>query len=291
MSGRDEQEPARACSWTAPHHAVASAPRWATSPWSPATTAPDAPAGDHGTSESLSPAGDSAASAKVRDTLLSALSHELRSPLNACTMWLDVLASAPTGDSLRKAVDALKRNLSRQARVVSSISDAAKLSSGGLELRPERIDLATLLERHLDAWRLLAAAKQQTLEWSRNVASAPAAVDADRLLRVLTDLIDNAIDRTPAGGRIALALGEDAESRFVVTVRDGGAPLSEAAAAQLFEPLWRNTAGRHEARRRIGLSIAGDLLTSLGGRLDVSTTDTATTFAVAVPRARDVAVS
>jgi signal transduction histidine kinase len=253
----------------------------------------ESPGADRGTdwSESLSPAGDRAAPDEIRDALLSALSHELRSPLNACTLWLDVLATAPPGEGLRKAVDALKRNLGRQARAVSSIGDAAKLSSGALELRPERIDLGALLERSLEAWHLLAAAKQQTLEWSNSVATAPVAVDPDRLIRVLTDLVDNASDRTPSGGRLSLTLDEDEDGRFVVAIRDGGAPLTAEAAGQLFEPLWRSASARGDSRRRIGLSIAVDLVASLGGTLRVSTAGAATTFSLALARSPLVAVS
>jgi signal transduction histidine kinase len=229
------------------------------------------------------PGGSSAPSDELRDSFLSLLSHELRSPLNACTMWLDVLATAPPGESLRKAVDALKRNLNRQARAVSSIGDAAKLSSGTLELRREQVDLGALLERSLEAWRLLAAAKQQTLDWSSSVAGAPVTVDPDRLVRVLTDLLDNASDRTPSGGRLSLSLDEDGDGRFVVAIRDGGAPLTSLAAEQLFEPLWRSGVARGDSRRRIGLSIAVDLVARLGGTLQVSTADDATTFSVTLP--------
>jgi signal transduction histidine kinase len=241
---------------------------------------------DRGASaEPLSPEGDTAASREIRDSLLSALSHELRSPLNACTMWLDVLAAAPPGESPRKAVDALKRNLSRQARAISSISDAAKLSSGDLEPKAERVELVAVLRRNLDAWRLLASAKQQSIDWKSSVATAPVATDPDRLLRVLTDLLDNASDRTAAGGALTLALDEAPGGRYVVTVRDGGAPLSATATAQLFEPLWRSAHARGDSRRRIGLSIAVDLVRSLGGTLETTSDETATTFAIGLPRA------
>ena len=76
--------------------------------------------------------------AAAKDAFLSSLNHELRSPLNACVMWLDVLALAPQPDKLTKAVEAIKRNLARQTRLVNDFNDAAKISSGGLEVRLER---------------------------------------------------------------------------------------------------------------------------------------------------------
>src|SRR5690606_27546969 len=56
-----------------------------------------------------------------RDAFLSALSHDLRSPLNACVMWLDVLALAPQPEKVRQAVEAIKRNLARQTKLISEL--------------------------------------------------------------------------------------------------------------------------------------------------------------------------
>ena len=83
-----------------------------------------------------------------RAAFLSWLNHELRSPLNACNMWLDVLALAPEPDKLTKAVDAIKRNLVRQTRLVNELSDATKVSVAGIELETTSLDLVELVERH-----------------------------------------------------------------------------------------------------------------------------------------------
>jgi signal transduction histidine kinase len=99
-------------------------------------------------------------SGRVNDAFLSWLNHELRSPLNACLMWLDVLALAPQPEKVAQAVEALKRNLARQTRLVNDLNDAAKVSAGRLELRFEPLDLVALLRRKLAAWEPLVKAKQ-----------------------------------------------------------------------------------------------------------------------------------
>ena len=85
---------------------------------------------------------------RATDAFLSSLSHDLRSPLNACVMWLDVLALAPQPDKLTQAVDAIRRNLARQTRLVNDLNDAAKIS----------------------AWRTRSAARTGR---SRGIAEAP----------------------------------------------------------------------------------------------------------------------
>ena len=97
------------------------------------------------------------------DAFLSWLNHELRSPLNACAMWVDVLALAPQPDKLVKAVEAIKRN-SLVKRGSSMISTSRQSLLGRPRDAARAVDLVGLLKRDLDAWQLLAIAKQLTLQ-------------------------------------------------------------------------------------------------------------------------------
>jgi hypothetical protein len=149
------------------------------------------------------------------------LSHELRSPLNACVMWLDVLALSPQPDKLAKAVEAIKRNLARQARLVSEISDAAKLSSGGLALHFEPVDVVALVKRELDAWQSLATAKQIEFRHRLELDAAPLAGDPARLRHALNQLVENAVGSTSAGGHVELRV-HDETGNCAVEVADTG---------------------------------------------------------------------
>lgn len=202
-----------------------------------------------------------------KDAFLSALSHELRSPLNACVMWLDVLALAPQPDKLTKAVEAIKRNLARQTRLVNDLNDAAKISSRGLEVRPEPLDVVALVNRNLDAWQLLAIGKQLSLHASIEPASAIVTADPERLLQALNHLIENAVVSTPAGGRVDLRVRRG-EGVCSIEIEDTGAALSAEDSANLFVPLWRSAAS---AKTRpgigLGLAVAHHLIVRHGGSL------------------------
>ena len=73
---------------------------------------------------------DAESATRIKDVFFASITHELRSPLNACTMWLDVLALGPLSDKSAKAIDAIKRNLKLQTRLVNDLIDAAKISAG-----------------------------------------------------------------------------------------------------------------------------------------------------------------
>jgi len=220
-----------------------------------------------------------------RDTFLSWLSHELRSPLNACAMWVDVLALSPQPDKVAKAVEAIKRNLARQARLINDLNDAAKVSSGGLELRFEPLDLIALLTRELDAWRSLASAKQLEFHPLVELAVAPVAGDPARLTQALNHLVENAVGSTPSGGRVELRV-HAANGNCVVEVADTGAPLSPEDAANLAVPLWRApTTARARAGVGLGLAVAHHVAIKHGGSLTATSAASGARFVLTVPLA------
>lgn len=220
------------------------------------------------------------------NTFLSWLSHELRSPLNACVMWVDVLALSPQPDKLAKAVDAIKRNLARQARLVNDLNDAAKISSGGIELRTEPFDLVALLRNELDAWQSLAAGKQLELHPSVELDSAPVVGDSARLAQAVNHLVENAIASTPSNGRVDVRV-HGADGNCVVEVADTGAGLSTEDAANLGTPLWRaSTTARARAGIGLGLAVAHHVAGKHGGSLTATSAPSGAHFVLTLPLAR-----
>ena len=227
----------------------------------------------------------SADAGHAKDAFLSWLSHELRSPLNACGMWLDVLALSPQPDKVTKAVETIKRNLARQARLVSDLDDAAKISTGGLELRLEPLDVVALLRRGLDAWQLLAIGKQLVFHHHIELDVAPVYGDSERLFQALNHLLENAIGSTPHGGRVDLRL-RALNGHCVVEVEDTGGALSPEDAANLAAPLWR---GPGSAKTRsglgLGLAVAHHVATRHGGSLSAASGASGARFVLTLPLA------
>jgi signal transduction histidine kinase len=222
-------------------------------------------------------------SRRATDAFLSWLIHELRSPLNACVMWLDVLALAPEPDKVAKAVEALKRNLARQARLVSDLNDAAKLFSSGEEMRRSRLDVLALLENGRDAWQMLATSKQLEFHSRIELDTAPVEGDAERLAQALSHLIENAISSTPSGGRVDLRVRADG-GNCIVEVEDTGAALSADDAANLATPLWRApNSAKGRAGLGLGLAIAHRVAAQHGGTLTAANALSGARFLLALP--------
>ena len=210
---------------------------------------------------------DAESANRVKDVFFASITHELRSPLNACTMWLDVLALGPLSDKSAKAIDAIKRNLKLQTRLVNDLIDAAKISAGGIEIHRETHDLEKLIEANLETWRLLAAARN--VQFLSRLADRRhrLSVDSERLIQVLNNLLENAFAHTPAGGRVELRVRDDADD-VAIDVEDTGAGLSAEDLKRVFTPFWR--AGSAKASHKglgLGLAIAENLVKSHGGSL------------------------
>jgi hypothetical protein len=204
---------------------------------------------------------------RVKDVFFATITHELRSPLNACTMWLDVLALGPLSDKSAKAIDAIKRNLKLQTRLVNDLIDAAKISGGGIEIHREPHELEKLIEANVETWRLVGAARNVQFVCRLSGRRHPLNVDSERLVQVLNNLLENAFAHTPAGGRVELRVRDDAED-VAIEVEDTGAGLSPEDLGRVFTPFWRAGSGKgsHKALG-LGLAIAENLIKSHGGSL------------------------
>jgi signal transduction histidine kinase len=200
-------------------------------------------------------------------------------------MWLDVLALSPQPDKLTKAVDAIKRNLARQARLVSEISDAAKVASGGLALHFEAVDVLALVKLQLDAWQSLAESKRIDFQPRLEVDAAPLAGDTARLTQALNYLVENAIASTPGGGRIEVRV-RAAGGQCVVEVADTGVALTPDDIANLGIPLWRApTAPRARSGLGLGLAVAHHVAAEHGGSLTAISAAAGAEFSMTLPLA------
>lgn len=239
---------------------------------------------DHPTDggEERKPATPAAASGAT-SAFLSWLTHELRSPLNACVMWLDVLTLAPQPDKLTKAVEAIKRNLARQTKLVNDLNDAARVSGNGLEVALGPLDLVALLKRSVDAWQAAAIGRQLTFQHRIEPTAAPLQGDSERLAQALNHLIDNAVSSTPAGGRLELR-ARRVDDRCVVEIEDTGGGLSADDAAHLFEPLWRSPAStRSRSGLGLGLAVAHHIVAKHGGTLTAANGGAGAVFTLTLP--------
>jgi signal transduction histidine kinase len=215
-------------------------------------------------------------------------SHELRTPLTLLSTRVQVLQrntpAGAAGAALRDQVDAIYLDTSRMVQLVEDLLLAADPQDARTD---ELVDLALLAHEVEAAAHDYAAQRDVDLTYERAPQSAePLLVAATHVAvrRAVLAVLDNAIEHTPAGGRVrirAIALG----TQIAVDITDTGPGLHTSDYERIFD---RFHSGRQKAGRRsygLGLSLARDVAERFGGTLTVqSTGSNGTTFRLKLPR-------
>jgi PAS domain S-box-containing protein len=205
-----------------------------------------------------------------KDEFLAVLAHELRNPLAPVRTGLHLLRIAqPGSEAAEQARAMMERQLAHLIRLVDDLLEVSRISSGKIELRRERVELAAAVMSALETSRPAIEAARHQLDVS--LPAEPIALEADfvRLAQVIANLLNNAAKYTPPGGRIALGARRE-EGEAVVSVRDTGVGIPPEAMPRLFEMFAQldDSPSRRSGGLGIGLGLARRLVELHGGRIE-----------------------
>jgi signal transduction histidine kinase len=228
---------------------------------------------------------------RLKDEFVWSASHDLRTPLTAITGYVDLLVEDGTDEQTHRYLEIVQRNVRRLRELVDDLLLAARLQVGAkLELERGRVDLAVLGRETLESAQLEADAAGVTLELVAPPELPLVDGDAERLERVLANLVANAIKFSPAGGRVELTLGA-ASDTVVVAGRGEGIGNPEEVRERLFDRFYRSQAAleRRLPGTGLGLYIAREIVEAHDGSITVrSAVGEGTVVLVALPAAARV---
>jgi len=239
-------------------------------------------------------ADDLAEANRVKTEFLATLAHELRNPLAPIRSGLQFIRRASSdAAAVARVQDIMERQLGHLVNLVDDLLDVARITRGQIELRRERIDLATVLDAAVETSMPLIEAARHHLDVEQPIE--PLIVDADltRMTQVVSNLLNNAARYTPRGGSIVLAAQRDGE-QAVIAVSDNGIGIAPAALDEVFKMFTQ--VGEHRQQAAGGLGIGLSLVRSLvelhGGSVTASSagTNAGSVFTVRLPLAADATV-
>lgn len=207
--------------------------------------------------------------AKARERTLGVVSHDLRNALNSALLHSDLLldlnAEQLTGAQGRKQMMGLRRSLDHMQRLVKDLLDVENIESGRLSLHLAPLDLRGLAGEIEEMFAPLARERGVELYVELPPISAGPAADHVRIVQVVSNLVTNALEFTPAGGRVALTATEDGEvMRFCV--QDNGAGIATEDLPHVFDRHWRGESSpRRSGGSGLGLTIVRGLVQAHGG--------------------------
>lgn len=224
-----------------------------------------------------------------KDEFLATLAHELRNPLAPVHYAIQVLQLKGSGPAdLEWATELIDRQMREMTRLVDDLLDVSRISRDKLELRKERVDLATALRRAIETSRPIIAASGQDLAVSLPPEAIIIDADLTRLAQVFANLLNNAAKFSNPGGRIVLAADRQ-ESTVLVTVRDQGIGIPPDMLNRIFEPFTQIAEAPERTRGGlgIGLTLVKRLVEMHGGTVTASSAGkgSGSEFAVRLPLA------
>ncbi|MFO0577549.1 MAG: PAS domain S-box protein [Polyangia bacterium] len=226
---------------------------------------------------------------QARDEVLGIVAHDLRNPLNAISLHLNLLLKRrtdPDGRWLQPA-EGIRNAALRMDHIIQDLLDVARLESGVLSMQIEQLQVSEVLADAVEAQRSLAASSSIELRLDAPQELPPIWADCHRLLQVLQNLLSNAIKFSSPGGQVAV--GADAQEGAVrFRVSDTGIGIPSSSIPHLFERFWQ---AEQTDRRGIGLGlfIAKGIVAAHGGSIWVeSTPGRGSTFFFTIPTTQPI---
>jgi signal transduction histidine kinase len=210
---------------------------------------------------------------RVKSEFVSNVSHELRTPLTNIKLYLSLLTRGQT-DKRHTYLATLRREVDRLQDLIESLLDLSRLDLGKVQANLEPTDLSLLVSTLINDRGALVADRDLTLGVQSAKGLPLALADPKMLEQVLTNLLTNAVNYTPAGGTIILRTetAEVADQLWAtVSVEDTGPGIPAEEKTHLFERFYRGAAGRASdvPGTGLGLAICKEIIERHGGQITV----------------------
>ena len=217
-------------------------------------------------------------------TFMHLVSHDLRAPITIINGYADMLQqhlAASENQTVRMSIDAIRRAIKRMDVMIEDLVTAARLEGGQLRLAYSAIDLATWLPDFLKRSAAVLDAQRLLIDMPEPVP--PIRADGDRLERMLTNLISNALKYSDAGTPVQVQVQPSADAVHIA-VRDQGQGIAPQDVPHLFTKFYRAGSSRKAEGIGLGLFITKQLVEAHGGHIRVeSEVGKGSTFSMTLP--------
>lgn len=226
---------------------------------------------------------------QAKSDFVSSISHELRAPLTSIYGFAETLLRR--GDLFddvqrRTFLSYIASESERLTGIVDALLDVAELDSGDLQVELATIDVGNVVREVVESVRSDSESSQRDGHSFRvDLSDEPlnAEADRDKLRRVLTNLVDNAVKFSPSGGSVSVT-GQRRSGVIELRVRDEGVGIPEEERERIFRKFYRGSSSMLSGGTGLGLFISRGLVTAMGGRIWVESVEgEGSTFALELP--------
>ena len=207
---------------------------------------------------------------RVRRDFVANVSHEFKTPLTAIQGFAETLLAGAVDDRENRLrfLEIIREHARRLARLTDDLLKLSQIEAERMELEFRPVAVAEFIQDCVETTRLRAGQKQLKLAVECPAGLPAICGDRNRLADVLQNLLDNAVQYTPPGGRVAVR-ARAAGLAVEITVSDTGIGIPQAEQERIFERFYRVDAARSRevGGTGLGLSIARHIAEAHGGRI------------------------
>ena len=227
-----------------------------------------------------------AAAEAARRQMVAAVSHDLRTPIAALRLLIEAIEDDIVDDQTRRRYLAtMQTHIQSLGAMIDDLFELSRIEAGDIDWSMRQVELALLVDETI--WAMRPEASKHKVELRTELDDAPLAAhaDAEKIQRVLFNLIRNAIRHTPADGSITV-YAENAADTIEIEVADSGDGIDPEERARVFEPFYRGgaDAARDSDGAGLGLAVSRAIVETHGGRIWLPPTDHGTRIRFSLPR-------
>ncbi len=227
---------------------------------------------------------------RERRELTTAVSHDLRTPLASLRAMVEALDDHVVDDAgeIKRYYGTMRREIERLSLMIDDLFELAQMDAGELRLYRQRISLDEVACEVVDAMQAQARQRNVTLDMNPSGRLPELLLDGARIERALANLVRNALEHTPEGGRVMVGLNSD-NDWVRLDVSDTGEGIEEEALPHIWERFYRAEKSRKRPNgfnsgTGLGLAIVRGIVEAHGGLVDATSKPGAgSTFSLRLP--------
>jgi signal transduction histidine kinase len=211
----------------------------------------------------------------LRRELVTWVGHDLRTPLTSIRVVIEALSDGVVEEptTVERYLGKARHHIRSLSRLLDDLFDVVQIDAEGMKLQRRSSSIRDLISNTLESFSALAAQQGVKLEGSTDPNVGPVLVDVPKIERVLANLVQNALEHTPAGGLVHLGAAPVADG-VRVEVRDTGEGIRAEHLPHVFERFHRGEESRRhgDSAAGLGLAIAKGIVEAHGGRIGIEST-------------------
>jgi len=222
----------------------------------------------------------------LRRDLIAWAGHDLQTPLASVQAVVEALADGVVEDpeTAQRYLRTAQKDIRALSALIDDLFQMAQLDAGGLPLERAENSLSDLISDTLESFTELAARQSVDLQGSVDARVDPVIMDARRIGRVLNNLVSNALQHTPTGGRVLVRASRQPQA-VLVEVTDTGKGIHSEDLPFIFDRFYRGEKSRSRSTggAGLGLAIARGIVEAHGGQIGAENAAQGTRFYFTIP--------